>query len=359
MSLYTLEDLPTDFMLDYFSKGSPSDSDTRKPLILKSEIVGKFLLHRESCIRIAALSLLIMAPSVTKPLTLSAMKAIINGLPSIHAESDSHSRGVILSLTRRLILRLKGGILKDGAVFRPCYPVNEQRQHAKPAFERDESETEACLDEYVRFLIADLRPTASYQRHITALKALLLILESGLDPRVNMNDAKESGTDAQWKIQVRIFSIGLFRSLTDLLLDPFDDVRATSLHILNIFPQEFLLKSLQPSLYWLPESCLNLIHSLSRAEKLASNTSRADHADTVARLYQLLFYSAETGASAEAGQQWWSTKVGLVSAVLEKVEDKLSPSGALFNSSMRDAPLHGYLSALRYAFFCSLCNASS
>ena len=341
-------------MLDYLSKGNASEKDAGEPLILKSEIVGKFLLHRESSIRIGALSLLIMAPSTAKPLTSSAMAAIINGLPSMHAESDSHSRGVILSLTRRLILRLKGGILKDSARLQQQYLAEEnlrggkQRQHSKPIFERDEAETKTHLEAYIGFLNADIRPTASYQRHITALKALMLILESGLDPRVNLSDQKKSDSDGQWKVQVAIFRPGLLRKLTDLLGDPFDDVRATSLYILNIFPPDILLNGLQGSSS--SESCMRLTNALSRAEKLASNTSRADHADTVARLYHLLFSSAEPGGSKGNGQPWWSTKVGLVNAILEKMEDKLSLSGVLFNSSIRDAPLHGYLSALRFVF---------
>ena len=335
--------------LDCLSK-SISPLDVPEPLILKSETVGKFLLHRESSIRIAALSLLIVAPSPTKPLTSSAMAAIINGLPSVHAESDAHSRGVILSLTRKLILRLKGGILKDGVGFKPHYPSDDEwRQHSKPVFERDESETEAYVDRYVKFLHADLRPPASYQRHITALKALLLVLESGLDPLV---DASVPKGEAQWKIPMDIFSPGLFRSLTDLLIDPFDDVRATSLHILNIFPRSILLNNLQLSSDASPERHMSLIHALSRAERLASNTSRADHADAVAHLYRLLFEKAETGG--RNGQDpWWLTKLGLVNDILEKAEDKLSPSGALFNNSMRDAPLHGYLCALRYCIFCT------
>lgn len=95
---------------------------------------------------------------------------------------------------------------------------------------------------------------------------------------------------------------------------------------------------------------LRLIDALTKAEQLASNTSRADHADTVARLYHIIFYAtAETHSG--GGSQWWETKKGVVDLLLTKLEGKVSNPGGLFTTSMRDAPLHGYVSALRCVIF--------
>lgn len=313
---------------------------------MKSDVIGQFLLHRESSIRGTALSLLVTAASTTKPITSAAVWAILKGLPYMHAESDAYSRGEILHLTRKLITRLKGGLVEDKLKLSKVAGVENEAQKNSA---RSEGETQAFLNAYLDFLTTDLRPGTSYPRHITALRALVLILDSGMDSRIDAAIIRKSpGQNNRWKFAIEVFKPSLLRSLVDLLQDPFEDVRATSLSIMKMFPRDILMASLPRT----PEQSLGsvpqLTDALTRAEQLASNTSRADHADTVARLYQLLFYSATVNRSKEPGTQWWESKAGVVDCILRKLEEKLSLAGGLFNSSMRDAPLHGFLSALRY-----------
>ncbi|PWY74362.1 HEAT repeat protein [Aspergillus heteromorphus CBS 117.55] len=317
----------------YIPKAGSDDS----ALVLKSEVIGQFLFHRDLTIRIATLSLLITAPSTTKPVSSATMKAILNGLPSMCTESDSYSRGEILSMIRKLIVRLKGGLLEDQD--RPA----EQKAPAnkKPKLARNDTATRACLEEYLDLLKADLRPTASYPRHVSALKTLILFLESGLDYRYGATD----GIKTKWVTNVEVFEPTLLRLLVDLLLDPFEEVRATSLYVLNLFPRDVLFNN--STLSGQTAETPQFIEGLIKAEQLASNTSRADYADTVARLYHILFGAAAVDGEMEASR-WWGNKAMVVDTLLKKLEQKLSLAGGLFNSSMRDAPLHGYVSALRY-----------
>jgi hypothetical protein len=308
-------------------------------LVLKSEFIGQFLFHHDFNIKMAALSLLIMAPSTTKPLSSGAIRVIIKSLPSLHAESDPGSRGEILSLVRGLLIRLKGGVLANKE-----NPVTYKTANKKlvPIFERDDNETEACMKDYMEFLTADLRPTASYHRHSMALKTILLLLESGIDERYSgAVSNKPEHRDIKWKFHLEIFGPRLERLLVDLLLDPFDEVRSTALHLLKLFPKDVLFGGVRQTAEK-PE----LLIALDKAGQLASNTSRADHADTVARLYSVIFFTAD---SREPGEiNWWDTRMGVVGTILQKLEDKLSSPEGLFNSALRDAPLHGYLCALRY-----------
>lgn len=318
-------------------------------LALPSEVIGQFLFHREFSIRIAALSLLISAPATTKPLSSATIRAILRGLPSLHAESDSYSRGEIISLIRKLIIRLKGGILgnQDGSSQVELSTNREQQANSTRSY----SETRACLKAYIGLLKADMRPTASYSRHIMALKTMNLFLQSGLDSRVNLTKrAKMEEDKVRWKFNIEIFEPSLLRLLVDLLLDPFEEVRATSLTILNLAPGDMLLGGLLQPGNQSSAMPLRLTDALTKAEHLASNTSRADHADTVARLYHIIFCAAAE-AHSEGDSQWWETKKGVVDLLLKKLEDKVSNPGGLFTTSMRDAPLHGYVSALRCANF--------
>ncbi|KAL4785390.1 putative death-receptor fusion protein-domain-containing protein [Aspergillus varians] len=322
----------------YFSKLQKQED---RPLILKSEFIGQFLFHHDFNIKMATLSFLITAPSTTKPLSAAAIRVIIKSLPSLHAESDSGARGEILSMVRGLIGRLKGGILAN--VENPVEPRTTLSKKQPLVFIRDDIETRSCLENYLDFLTADLRTTASYHRHIMALKTIFLLLESGLDERyIGAAFNKPEHRQVRWKFHMEIFGSKLLRLLVDLLMDPFDEVRAAAVNLLKLFPNSLLLKHAGRNTEK-PE----LIIAITKAETLASNTSRADHADTVAQLYQVTFHTADASDPRKTGN-WWDTKLGVVELILKKLEDKLSSSEGLFNSSLRDAPLHGYLSALRY-----------
>ncbi|GAB1208295.1 hypothetical protein APSETT445_007039 [Aspergillus pseudonomiae] len=335
---------------NYIPKAGSSANDAQNALVLKSEMIGQFLFHREHSIRIAALSLLITAPATTKPVSSATIRAILKGLPSMHSESaDPYARGEILSLIRKLIPRLKGGILSEHENLAETNVPNSKRH--QPKFARDDSETQECLKEYLELLKDDLRSTASYPRHIMALKTLIHLLESGLDARYAGHiAAKQAGNVTKWRLNMDVFEPSLLRLLVDLLLDPYEEVRATSLTLLNMFPRDVLLSGYVQSgcnrKYEKPQ----LVEALNRAEQLASNTSRADHADTVARLYHIFFTAADDDNS-KVADSWWETKQGVVDNLLKKLEEKLSLAGGLFNSSMRDAPLHGYVSALRKIIF--------
>lgn len=308
--------------------------------MLKSEVIGNFLLHREPSIRIAALSLLVTTFATAKPLATAATSAILRGLPSMHADSDSYTRGEILSLTRKLIVRLKSGVVKLEDL------TNSAAAKQSLSLTKSDTEKNAFLQAYIRFLQRDLAVTASYPRHITALKALKLLLQSGLDQRAQIAPLK-SEMETRWKSHMNVFEPRLLRLLVDLLLDPFEDVRQSSLSIINLFPHQILLGGLVDASENQALRGIRLTDTLARAERLASNTSRADHADTVARLYHILFCAASNAP--DAGREWWATKPAVVNTILSKLEDRVSSSEGLFNSSLKDAPLHGYMSGLRYA----------
>ncbi|KAJ9265996.1 hypothetical protein DTO212C5_6557 [Paecilomyces variotii] len=338
-----------------FGKASTAKNNNDAILVIKSDTLGQFLLHREGSIRVAALSLLITASSTTKPIGSDALQAILFGLPALHADSDAQSRGHILTLTRRLLVRLRSGTQKsDNHAKGAALPeVDENPRRLKRRRSVNQStyveeirfDSREFLERYVSFLERDLEPTASYQRHIMALKALALVLQSRLDSRVNAPPIMKSEKDVlPWRFSLDILRPRLLRLLVDLLLDPFEEVRATSLSILAMFP----LESSQIALAHDKESPMSqLIEALTKAEHLASSTSRADHADAVARLYHVVFSLAAVGSDASS-PYWYRSKYGVVNFILKKLEGKLLHPGGLFNSSMRDAPLHGYISALRY-----------
>jgi hypothetical protein len=89
------------------------------------------------------------------------------------------------------------------------------------------------------------------------------------------------------------------------------------------------------------------VNALSRAEDIASRTGRADHADTVARLYHILFDMSDVGAAGDGHAVWYQHKHDIVDTLLIKLEACISSSDKAFHTALRNTPLHGHLCALR------------
>lgn len=350
----------TNAVLDPGCKENPT---SKERVILDSRRVGKFVGHQENSIRISALALLITAPSTTKPLSLGALEALRNNMPYIHSDPDSHTRGEVLNMIRKLIIRLRGGMSVAQKMGTRPHPSDESSSSIKDISASSEvdiipsatvEDQLTFLQWYVGFLQHELRPSASYQSHISALRVLELLLRSGADKRIaKANLSKLGQGQMSWVRNLDIFRSTLFKALVDLLIDPFDDVRAASLAILNLFPVNFISSTPITVGSTVASSFSNqLFQATCRAEDLASLTSRADHADTVARLFYLLFVLAQDGKATHS-TPWYQSKFGIVETILSKLEQKLACSTGLIYSRMKDQPLHGYISALRFVALAS------
>ncbi|EFE37800.1 hypothetical protein TRV_07545 [Trichophyton verrucosum HKI 0517] len=321
---------------------APSSSSPDKLLVLESQKLRLLLIHSNAKIRVRVLSLLISAPSTTKPFSSDALLILKEMIPFIHAEADAHVRSELVSMIRKLTVRLRGG----SSTCSPAPGVDATEQ------ESAHLDAQSFISWYIDFLQSELRPNASYQTHILALKALATIIQSGLDPRIDPTKLSKIGSDQRnWPFSRDIFTFSLFRALGDLLTNPYEEIRMTSLSLLGLFPASFL----RPQNIADTDSGIDgrthrhpynqLLDALARAEEMAGQTSRADHADGVARIYHLLFDLADTGRC--PGQQIivYDYKYDIVDSILTKLEKVTSLSDI---TTLRNTPIHGHLSALRF-----------
>ncbi|WEW57008.1 hypothetical protein PRK78_002467 [Emydomyces testavorans] len=313
-------------------------------VILQTEDYQQFLVHINENIRIPALSLLITDPATTRPLSPTALQILMDTLPYMHADTDPHSRSQLLGLLRRLVIRLRGSSNTTQAAV-----DNRLEGKSDQPMQKDTvPDAQSFLHWYINFLESDLQPTAPYQKHILALKVLLLLLQSGVDSRIDPVHLSKMGQDQQtWRFNTEVFKPKLFRAIADLLIDPFDDVRETSLMLLRLFPHDFLQIHSDASH---PTPYSQLLEALSRAETLAADTSRADHSDSVGRLYHLLFDLAPAADDNEqqTGANQSKTKHGIVDDLLMHLERSISCSPQAFYSILHNTPLQGQVMALRY-----------
>ncbi|KAF3482664.1 uncharacterized protein GIQ15_01988 [Arthroderma uncinatum] len=322
---------------------APTTSSTDKPLVLESRKLGPLLIHSNAKIRIPVLSLLISAPSTTKPFSPDALLLFKETFPFIHAEADAHVRSELVSLIRKLTVRLRGGASPRQSATTGVNATDKSSQY---------HDAKAFVSWYIDFLESELRPSASYQTHILALKALATVIQSGLDPRIDQANLSKIGNDQRnWPFSIDIFTSSLFRALGDLLINPYEEIRMTSLSILGLFPRA----SIRPQPQADSETDMNnatvrhpyrqLLEALSRVEDMAGRTSRADHADGLARIYHLLFDLAADGRSCDKKMSSYHYKYGIVDLLLSKLEKVTSLSDIV---ALRNTPIHGHLSALRY-----------
>ena len=164
-------------LAEFASFGNPTLFQYDQQIVCLSLVV-----HASPNIRIAALSVLIYSSSSTSPLAAELLLSLRQNLPIFHAESDPKIRAEFFSIIKTLIARLQAAVFRMHKAFAPhteppqgqCEPrVSSALGDRSSAQHRDTLDQHiSFLAWYLEFLSGELQPTASYQRHITALKVL-------------------------------------------------------------------------------------------------------------------------------------------------------------------------------------------
>lgn len=337
------------------------------------DIAKGLIVHLCPSIRIAALNL-VANPSVSSgSFSINILEALQEVLPHFHTETNPKIRSEYLVIMKSSFVQIRRGFhyLFEANLMTKLF-ANEStkdnlqtRQSDTDNICRNQAHREkhaAFLNWFDEFLINELQPCASYQRHITALKAMYF---TGLPIRCksgafilfgdNRNDSEAHGT-------AREYSLGFWviRLLLDLVMDPFDDVRSAAASILNIifsnvdptssfFDHDIIMKVKNNSGSNFPIPIRRTLKdmfalAINRAKATISCTGRADHADGFGRLCQLNFDFYELINNSKATSDKYSVLNNLLSSLSASIvnaRDNLSL--AIANSS-----LHGNLIAVRY-----------
>ena len=302
---------------------------TGTSVLLPLRYVERLLLRSDRNARLAGLSLLITSRSATKAIPSSTFKIFKRRFPLFFADTDANFRGEVSSLIQRLMDRIR-------AASAVLHRHSKTDKVALAAL----CEHEDFLKWFVRFLRWELRPTASYQRHISALKALLIVVKSGVDNLVaNEFLSKSALNETRWPFSVSILDDSLRKQLLDLLMDPFDDVRQTSASTLSIYAASCCGHERQ-------SACQELRVVIEQAESTMLATGRADHADGVAHLYQLMFRLTDTGPPPSGPNQ--SPRQAVVAHLVDRLDAMLDTAIESLAVAANRYPIHGLLTSIRY-----------
>ena len=338
--------------------------------------------HSSSGVRIGALSLLVSSSASARPFSRRVLRRLQQCIPFFHVEVNAKPRNEFIALMKKLCIRLRGATLS--LLRRGQESENLTREHAYTAtpfvaefdcegplglgnaVEEVLHKESHSLEEhlafrnwYMVFLFQELRPTATYQSHITALKVLEFLTEQTIALHNTLLRSHVHYLSSLNEYLPR----GLFlRPLTELLLNPFDDVRQSAnkvfdLHLsTNSIPIMRLGTEGKTDLIDKKAECQTdneddhpnanraILRDLNKAESRAGITGRADHADGFGRLYNLLFTTS--GAVAKPAE-WHESRYLILDHLISILEKEIDSARNDLLFAVSNMPLHGHLIALR------------
>lgn len=330
------------------SNQSESDDNC---IILQEEVLESVLGHPDHEVRSLAFSILIASPSTTKPYSAGALELLQKHLGAFFADPDAKFRVDVSARARDMFKRVRGAIF----VLKRSIPRVRAKaaKDKKPAGAADDSAAaqyktnlvvlpedklvkclayhEDFLKWYLAFLCEELVPTASYQRHIASLKALGHIL------RIEGETNKTWETADDQTIFFDVFDDKWIRALFDLLMDPFEDVRDFASLVLKSIFSDTRYRKFSLSVGGDKQDASKELRELSQsANDLARRTARADHADGVARVNQLLYRFLPTAAE----------RIDLLRGMIDELDRKIKLAEADLGQAVLEAPVHGDFASL-------------
>jgi hypothetical protein len=324
--------------------------------------VATMLGHRHSVVRLASFSLLVSSPQSTNPLSPATLNAVRENLFHLCSETDASVRSRVLSLMQYLLDRLRAATLALSKAHKSLAKsvditskIQYDAESDKYTCELDVASTLnahiSFIDSIILFIERQLRPSAAYQRRICSLGLLSIILKSGLDTRVPQQFlSKKAKGQVKWPFSRNIATPSLRRSLLDLVMDPFDDIRSLAALCLKMT----LVDSGDLRSVRYEKISGNLQHSsyedsfLERCETLMLHTGRADHADGVARAYELLSYiEGQTGETKSAPHDDALPGLSILQQLVLKLEGIIKHALSDMIGAVNGHPMHGILASLR------------
>ena len=336
-------------------------------------------MHHSSFIRIAALSIVTNPASnptsSSSPYSIDTFQLLQQILPHFQTETNPKVRNEYLVIIKSLFVHVRRGLAlqltgktsqathANGNIAVNIDNGKDIKIHARKS--KFVENNAAFLTWFDEFLINELHPSASYQRHITALKAMLSIdfISRFKNGAINVFNHNRIGSKSHNTAHDCFNGVQLVRLFLDLTMDPFDDVRSAAASLLRN-----LLSNLDStSIFFNHNIPMNLVgnedkvassistqvryifnnifaSTIDRAKMMMSCTGRADHADGFGRLCQLKFDSYEV-TNTQAGTE---NRISVMENLLFSLSADIRNLRNNFSFTIASSPLHGHLIALRY-----------
>lgn len=317
-----------------------------------------------------ALSAILQSSSTVAPLSSEVFSCLTSSIWHLHMEVDPKSRNNFIALAKELFCRVmratwssenntywcKNALSHGRTTEHSSLGVDQSGliEHRSKVKKEVHDRHLNFLRLYMQFLANELLPTASYQRHITALHILSSSLQCASSryarpsPGILLFDKA-----IKWP-GYHSYIRSILRPLFDLIMDPFDDVRSIAeSSLLTILEgswkpcfkihegdaaQEAIPNAIQPQD---EKNHLQLPQILLRAHHTLRTTGRADHADGVARLHSLIWQFCNSH------DEWRPSQTFMLENICSDLEMDVRIALSDLRLAVATRPLHGNLIALR------------
>ncbi|KAI9670999.1 MAG: hypothetical protein M1831_005084 [Alyxoria varia] len=336
------------------------DDQARRGISFEQDLVhifvedfGQFMLSSTSHpTRVAGFYLLVSTNQVSRPLLVGALRCLRTFLPYMHADTDVAFRRDVLSLLQTLFVRIRAASSSLGRMLRKEQILGETTgpEHLRLSPSILDAHRQ-FMEWFHAFIALEMHPSASYQRHISALSSLRLLVKSGVDEKLPlMVLSKSAEMGIKWPFDIEIFDRKTLRGLFDLLLDAFNDVQEDAQSLMEIGQAGAAYSNLNHRKIWRSE----LSHALESARSKMLHSGRMDHADGFARLYSLLAQSilvennAPTDLDGEDSLQSHRLISGVIDGILGSIEAAILVAKGGLAAAVNEHPIHGLFISLRY-----------
>lgn len=314
-------------------------------MVLEEPLLHAVLSHPAPDVRSLAVSLIISSNSTTKPFTETSLQLLKTHLPHFFSDPGARFRMELLSKLKQMYKRARGALPVLRKAIERLDTLDTQNPAVKGKISQSTEVTrtwpreklQKCWDQHreflswvLQFLKSELIPTASYQRHYSVVRATLLII------KVELDDGKAWDSTTDDFPFFDMFDVKWTRALLDLIMDPFEDVRASSSEVLRLLYTDKRFGNIVSN----RGAASILTEFLSRAEVLAKRTARADHSDGVARCYELLCRFRDGPGE----------RLLVVAGLVDLLEGKLSLAELDLGKAVLEAPAHSYFASLRFVW---------
>ncbi|KAL9001465.1 MAG: hypothetical protein Q9169_000040 [Polycauliona sp. 2 TL-2023] len=289
--------------------------------------------HADSQIRLLAFSITVQASAPKEPLSSTVLSSLVLALPNHHVEIDPKTRQDNLALIKRFCFRLVGVIKSfnkeelDSEFTRLVSDRTTVSFNSSTGANSEEASLQRHLSFFLwyrDFLLHELSPTASYQRHVVSLKVVEFVMSN--DAGLLLYRESSNGFIGEGRDSYSKFGHDLMTSLLTLgNMGQFD-------------PGKKLRKLF-------PVARQRLTLACTRAAERAQSTARADHADGYGRLYAL---SVGLRTVPDQMNPCGDYDRLALCRLMTDLDDRIHVARTDIHTAVKTASLHGFLIAARY-----------
>lgn len=264
------------------------------------DAVGLLLSHADDSVRTRAIRLLATSKMTNAPVSMPILRYLQRSMALWFRPGGSHQRGELLSVIKRLLIRLRGGSSTLGnSVKSSSLDLDLLEAHKK------------FMETIITSVTQEIRPNVSYERRIMGLSILRFLLDFAIDScdrtsdqqsdvRVlatsstgrNVRGASKTSNDPNWPFSLCLRKMSIAQDLLNLASDAYEDVRTLSVSILR----HLLVTGNDNghSKFYSQQLHAAIAQLIPKLETQAALTNRSDHADGLGRLYALLELARES-----------------------------------------------------------------